>query len=199
MENQILQKSSELFIHRGFRAVTMDDIAKEMGISKKTIYLHYQSKPDLVEASVEYFYDVALGKVEKIIENSDDVISELFDVRSAFKNILSPELQTRLMYELIKYYPKVTEKLNQKRYEQFDETILENLRKGLETGYYRKEIDIELVGRFFFVTTANLCDEKLFPVEIFPLEKVDAEFLEYHLRAIVTEKGLKKLEQILNK
>jgi len=199
MEQQILQKSSEMFVNRGFRAVTMDDIAKEMGISKKTIYIHYQSKPDLVEAAVVYFYDMALKKIDQQIKNSQDVISEFYDIRSAFKNLISTELQTKLVYELVKYYPKVTEKLNQKRYEQFDETVLDNLRRGLNTGYYREDIDIQLVGRYFFITTTNLCDEVMFPSDMFSLDKVESAYLEYHLRAIVTDKGLKKLEQILNK
>ena len=201
MKETVLKKSLELFIKNGFKSVTMDDIAKELGISKKTIYQHFSAKDELVKATVDYVFTSATDKMKSIAGNCKTPIHEHFEMKNCLGDLFGQNVQASTIYQFNKYYPNLAERLQQKKHENYDFTILRNLRDGVAQGYYRDDIDIDFVGKIFFASTTAFFNDEMF-INLQSTQSIDElnyKLLEYHLRGIVTPKGLQILEQLLQK
>lgn len=201
MKETIFKKSLELFTTNGVKTVTMDDIAHELGISKKTIYLHFSSKKELVEETFEFVFDSAINRMKSVIGNCENPIQEHFAMKGSVADLFGLNIQTTMIYQFNKYYPKIAERIQKKRHDNYDLTILRNLQEGVKQGYYRADIDIDFVGKMFFSSlTAFLNDEHFDHLQNNQtIDELNYKFLEYHLRGIVTPKGLEILEELLKK
>ena len=198
MKEKILHKAEELFLTYGFKSVTMDDIANQMGISKKTIYAHFKNKTQLVkESTLNIFENISKG-IDCICTLNKNPIEELFEIKSFIMKQLKGE-KTSPQYQLSKYYPEIHNSLKKKQFELMQDCVTDNITKGVTQGLYRTNLNIEFVSRIYFVGVTGIKDEELFPTEKFPKQQLVENYLEYHLRGIVTKKGLSKLIQILNK
>ncbi|UKM65976.1 TetR/AcrR family transcriptional regulator [Flavobacteriaceae bacterium GSB9] len=194
MREQIINKAQHLFLNFGFKSVTMDDIANDMGISKKTIYVHFKNKTKLVEAvTFEVFENICEG-IDGICNTAPNPIEQLYDIKLFVMRYLNNE-KTSPQFQLKKYYPNIYRQLHLKQFEKMHQSVIESLQKGVDTGLFRKNIDIDFVSRIYFNGMTGIKDENFFPQDQFPMEYLLESFLEYHLRAIVTEKGI----EILNK
>lgn len=193
MRETILQTASQMFLNHGFKSVTMDDIANEMGISKKTIYTHYSNKNDLVKATADYVFNVITSAIEKCALESENPIKELYNIKEVIADLLKDE-NSSPQHQMQKYYPKIHRELMSRQFSRIILSITDNLERGVQQGLYRKEINIPFIARLYFGSMNLTKSEDLFPNQEFPKKMVKDQFLEYHLRGIITPKG----EQILN-
>jgi AcrR family transcriptional regulator len=198
VKEKILNKTIELFLTLGAKSVTMDDIAKELGISKKTIYSYFPNKENLVEAVTFRVFEQINDGINKICKANYNPIEELFIVKDLILKQLKNE-RSSPQFQLEKYYPKIFNNLKKKKFGSVERCIDKNLKKGISEGFYRKEIDIRLITRLYFIGILGIKNEELFKREEFSVLYLMDSFLEYHLRALVTEKGLKTLENIIKK
>ena len=99
-------------------------------------------------------------------------------------------------YQLQKYYPEIYQSLKFKQFEIMQQCVIENLKKGIDQKLYRKKLDVDFVSRVYFLGITGIKDETIFPFEKFPKIKLMENYLEYHLRGIVTSKGLDILKTI---
>jgi AcrR family transcriptional regulator len=196
MEKKILNKSNELFLTYGFKSVTMDDIAEKLGISKKTIYAYYKTKTDLVKASVLDVFNAISSGIDQICSIQSDSMEELFKIKEFVLEHLKSEKSSPI-YQLKKYYPKFYQELQKKQFEVMHDCVQENLKSGITTGYYRKDIDIDFISRIYFSGFTMIKDIELFPRGQHNMKELVTDYLDYHIRAIATEKGIKKLNQLL--
>jgi AcrR family transcriptional regulator len=197
MREKIIQKSAELFLTLGFKSVTMDDIANEMGISKKTIYVHFENKTKLVEAVTFTVFENICQGIDCICEASHNPIEELYDIKMYVMQYLKNE-KTSPQYQLKKYYPQIYQRLHFKQFEKMHESVKESIQKGIDTQLFRSNIDVDFISRMYFNGMAGIKDETIFPQTLFTMDYLMENYLEYHLRAIVTEKGLKILDKFIN-
>lgn len=196
MRTKIIQKSAELFLTLGFKSVTMDDIANELAISKKTIYVHFANKTKLVEAvTFEVFANICDG-IDGICNTSPNPIQELYDIKLFVMQYLKNE-RTSPQFQLKKYYPQIYNRLHLKQFEKMHESVKDSLQKGIDTNFYRPEINVDFISRMYFNGMTGIKDDTFFPNELYNMETLMENFLEYHLRAIVTEKGLKELNKFI--
>lgn len=196
MKDQILDKATDMFLTHGFKSVTMDDIASEMGISKKTIYQHFSNKDTLVKATtINLFEKISCG-IDEIILANKNPIEELFTIKDFVMKNLKNESASPI-YQLQKYYPKVHKSLMIKQFDKMGSCVIENLKKGIQLGLYRKELNMELIGRFYFAGMSSIKDVELFNPEQFSSKEVQLGYLEYHLRGICTTKGIEYLTKII--
>lgn len=172
----------------------MDDIANEMGISKKTIYVHFPNKTKLVEAVTFELFETICDGIDGICEASNNPIEELYDIKMFVMHHLKSE-KSSPQFQLKKYYPKIYDVLKLKQFEKMHESVKESLQKGVDTELFRPKINVDFISRMYFNGMTGIKDHSIFPQEIFTMDYLMESYLEYHLRAIVTEKGL----QILNK
>jgi len=198
MKEKILHKASDMFLNLGFKSVTMDDIAGELGMSKKTIYSHFATKLKLVQAATFYVLDNINDTICSVCSANHNPIEEIFIIKSMVHDQLKNE-KSSPAYQLQKYYPKIFKQVKDKQFESVNLCIVENLKRGIEGGLYRNNIDIDLITRFYFSGNMSLTNNDLFPPDVYAIAALKDAFLEYHVRAIATEKGLTTLINILKK
>ncbi len=198
MREKIIQKSTELFLNLGFKSVTMDDIANEMGISKKTIYVHFSNKTKLVETVTFHLFETICDGIDDICDASNNPIEELYDIKMFVMHHLKNE-KSSPQYQLRKYYPQIYSALKFKQFEKMHESVQESLQDGVNTGLFRNTIDVDFISRMYFNGMTGIKDPAIFPNQKFSMEYLMESYLEYHLRAIVTDKGLTILNQFITK
>ena len=199
MRENIINRSMRLFLNLGFKGVTMDDIANDMGISKKTIYAHFKNKEELVEAIAFKILDNKYKSIDALSQNSahPNPIEELYLFNIYFIHHLKDQ-NTLPQFQLKKYYPKIYEIIHYNLFEKMRFSFLQTLEYGKIDGVFRKTIDINFISRMYFTVMTGIMENLPFPKETskipFPLES----YLEYHLRAIVTDRGKDLLNNFIN-
>ncbi|MGF1559924.1 MAG: TetR/AcrR family transcriptional regulator [Flavobacteriaceae bacterium] len=197
MKEKILEKATDMFLTLGFKSVTMDDLANEMGISKKTIYAHFDNKTMLVEESTDYLFETISKGIDFICSLKKNPIEELYEIKK-FAMLHLKDEKSSPQYQLQKYYPKIHESIRQKQFEMMQDCVVDNVKQGIEQGIYRENLNVDFVSRIYFTGVTSIKDLKLFPVNRFPIAALMDDYLEYHLRGIVTPKGRKILNAIIN-
>lgn len=196
MKETILKKAGETFLKFGFKSVTMDDIANEMGISKKTIYKYFSNKEELVDESLDFLHKSIHNAVSCICEQGFNAIQENFEIKKIFKDLFK-NTDDSPMFQLQKYYPKTYKKLMADEFCMFKDCIFKNIAKGIEEGLYRKDIDIDITTKFYFSLVMSVHDTNLYTYNKNTVKRLEMKVLEYHTRAIATEKGIQILEEQL--
>ena len=194
---KIQQKATELFINLGFKSVTMDDIAHEMGISKKTIYTHFSNKTALVkDCAYQALANISAG-IDKICAKKKNPIEELYEIKHFVSQQLKGE-KSSPQFQLQKYYPAIYQSIREQQFERMEICVVENIKRGVTQGIYRENLNIDFISRIYFSGVQSIKDDTLFPVEKFNKQELVDAFLEYHLRGIVTPKGRETLNKIIN-
>ena len=198
MEQKIVEKSTELFLNLGFKSVTMDEIASALGVSKKTIYKYFNNKTDLVNAVTNHVFDSISCGIDHICHLNMNPIDELFSIKRFVMEHLKDE-KSSPQYQLQKYYPKIFLSLKKKQFEVMQECVIDNLKKGIELGLYRPNIDLEFIFRIYFNGLTGIKDNDMFPLKNYSMKTLLNFYYEYHLMGICTAKGIKQLENQLEK
>ena len=198
MKNKIIIRATELFLSLGFKSVTMDDLAQSMGISKKTIYQFFKNKDQLIRSCTRSIQTKLVEEFNEIRKNAGNPIIELFQVKKEVMKILG-NTETAPQFQLQKFYPEIYKELKDREFELVGKNLQESLERGINSGYFRKEINIDFIMRIYLNGLAGVRDINLFPIKEFKVEQVLEEFIEYHLRAISTKKGLTLLNRIYKK
>ena len=197
MKEKILHKATDMFLNYGFKSVTMDDIANGMGISKKTIYTHYSNKTKLVEECTNTLFEFISNGIDQICALEKNPIKELYEIKKFVMMHLKDE-KSSPQYQLQKYYPKIYEVLKVKEYKVMSVCVVENIKKGLSLGIYRPNLNVDFVSSIYYSGVFAIKDNTLFPNTEFKMPTLEDYLLEYHLRGIVTPKGRKILNEIIN-
>jgi len=197
MKEKILEKATDMFLNLGFKSVTMDDLANEMGISKKTIYAHFENKTQLVDDSTSHLFCAISEGIDYICSLQKNPIEELYEIKKFVMLHLKDE-KSSPQYQLQKYYPKIYSSMRASQYEVMQDCVVDNIKRGMDQGIYRENLHIDFVSRIYFSGVTSIKDHTLFPVNNFPMAELMDNYLEYHLRGIVTPKGRKILNSIIN-
>ncbi len=196
MKEEILKTATELFLDQGFKSITMDDIAREMGMSKKTVYTFYKNKEQIISESASYLFTSITGGIDVICSRQTNPIQELYDIKKFVLEHLNGE-RTSPMYQLQKYYPKIYQKMRQGQYDYMQSCVTDNLQRGIEHGLFISDINVQFVSRIYFTGMTGIKDAGIFPQSQFPANDLYEMYLEYHIRGIVTPKGRKILNKII--
>ena len=196
MKEQILNKATEMFLTLGYKSVTMDEIATEMGISKKTIYQHFANKNDLVEASTMLLFQRISDGVDLIRAEEHNPIVEFFIIRDFLSHILKDETSSPL-HQLQKFFPLIFKTLRDYQFDKMHACMYENIERGIASGFYRPDINIDFVSRIYFSGVVATKDAQVFPESLYKMDKLTLQFLDYHLRSLVTASGLEVLTKTI--
>ena len=194
MREEIVKESTTLFLKYGFKSVTMDEIAQHMRISKKTIYNHFPNKEQLVEESAIAHFEFIIDRIKIISNQAKDPIIELYQLKKEATQHLSNEKNSP-QYQLQKFYPKIYVGLKKREFRELGKFFSNSIRKGINTGLFRSDLDVDFVTRIFFNGIRGISDIELFPIENYKIDHLMIVFSEYHLRAISTSVGIEKLEK----
>lgn len=190
---KILIKSKELFFKLGVRSITMDDLARELGISKKTLYKYFDNKSDLVNAVLIQHFDDEKCLMERVTGQADNAIEEIMLIA---KNVMKQfrKIHPSSIYDLKKYYPKAWVIVEKFKSEFIHSSIMNNITRGKLQGYYRTEIHEEVIAKLYSNNIDLLVNPTNFPATEYNFAELYKEFLNYHLHGIVTEKGYNYLK-----
>ncbi len=186
-----------MFMTLGFKSVTMDDIARELGISKKTIYQYYSNKTDLVEASTSTLFENVSCGIDGIMLTAKNSIEEVFLIREFIKKNVNEDASP--FYQLQKFFPEIASSLRTRQFHKVHSCMVLNIHKGIDDGLFRNDIDVEFISRMYFTGLTGIKDQDIFPHSLYTMDEATVKFLEYHLRAIVTSKGQIILDQFISK
>ena len=187
-KEQIIRRTLDLFTKMGIKSLNMGDIASFQKISKKTLYHFFRDKNDLVCSCVEYELAQTDKMLKEIIERGLNAIDESYEISRFVVNQLS-ELPPTLFSELESFYPDAFDLLEKHRKECVGENINRNLKKGLEEGLYRREINVEIVSAIYLSLLYNFLSSRLMDTRKFSFREIYEEMFKYHIYGISSEKG----------
>ncbi len=186
---KIIETAANLYQKFGIKSVTMDDVAHECMISKKTLYKYVNDKIDLLQKTIKFEF-LKYGKVFKEISdrglNAVEEVVEIHKILTKMLKIYNPATE----YDLLKYYPVVHREFSEQKAMQVYEMMKTNLQKGIDEGLYCKDINIELVAKQRVIFQVQKIENSVVSYKEFMKPKAVKYMLLYHMRAICTPKGL---------
>jgi AcrR family transcriptional regulator len=194
MKEKIIAKASDMFLRLGFKSITMDDIASEMCISKKTIYKFFCNKELLVQESTAYIHKEVHETINTILKLNHNAIEENFKIRKMFGEMFKSSADSSPIYQLKKHYPEIYEKVMLREVNECSMWFRQNIIKGIESGLYRTDLDIDTYVKFYYILIFNINENTVSEKEA---QKLELEALEYHTRAMATQAGIIELEKHL--
>jgi AcrR family transcriptional regulator len=195
--DRIIQGGGELFLTAGIKSVTMDDIAKHLGMSKKTIYQFFKDKNELVIALVKKKLQQDEDQMCDIIGKSANVIEEMINMMKCSEEIFS-RINPIVIHDLQKYHPEAWQHFQSFKADVIVHTLEELLTKGINQGYIRPDIDVKIMARMRVHQVEMGFNSHIFPIAEFSTWKVQYQLLEHFNFGICTLKGYKLLNEYKN-
>ena len=196
MKEDIVKCALNDFMQYGFKTFTMDDLANKMGMSKKTLYEHFPSKQDLVDACLDYALEMSCTNVTTFVQGEGSVIENVYRNQKKVQEVFNIN-SDRPIWELQKYYPKTYERM-EGEFAKTDALFIDKLlEKGSQEGLFRKDINVNFYKVFYTSVQPLRSITHTFPEREFPFWETIYTILEYFFRILVNEKGLKELERVL--
>ncbi len=192
----IVSRVHELYTKYGIKSVTMDDVARHLGISKKTLYKHVTDKDDLVDKVIDYEIEMLNKGMECKQKQNLNAIEELLIV-SKILNQKMKGLNLATLYDLRKYYPHHYERFTKARRDKMFENVMANIEKGQREGLFRTDLNASIIARIQISRVESLIDNDIFTIEEFTSDKFFYEIFIYHIRGIANQKGIEFLENEL--
>jgi AcrR family transcriptional regulator len=198
MKERILEKANELFMRYGIRSITMDEIAAQLGISKKTIYQFYADKDEIVEAVVGQ--EIKRNELECVHfrNDSENAVHEIFLAMLEMEEMLKG-MNPLIMYDLEKHHPKSYKKFKDHKLQFLFSSIKENLQRGKNEELYRPEINIDIAARHRIESVFMAFNPDVFPHNRYKMSELLSEIAYLFLYSIATLKGRKMIEKYMQK
>jgi len=197
-KERILAKAEELFMRYGIRSITMDDIARDLAISKKTIYQFFQDKDDLVYQMGLRHFNQDKNDICQIMESAGNAIDEVIAMSRHLKNNLKG-VNPSLLFDLQRYHPKAWSLWQEHKKGFIIEQVKKNIEQGVQEGLYKADLNIEILAILRVTEVEMAFDSNLFPPDKFDILTIQITFLEHFIRGIVTPKGFALLEEYFTK
>lgn len=194
---KILDRCIRLFMKYGVKSLTMDDIAGQLGMSKKTLYQYFENKEDLVIKATEHHFRLENQAILGLCAHSSNAIDEMLNI-SQWISAQMQGINPVLIFDLKKHHPKAWHLFEQHRNSDVYRCILHNLQRGVQEGLYRSDMCPDIIARSYIGRMEVVIDPELFPPDQFGFAAIHKEFIHYHIRGIASSKGLKYLETIQN-
>jgi AcrR family transcriptional regulator len=193
-QERIVQKAHEMFMRYGVRSISMDEIASQLGVSKKTIYHFFADKDALVDAVIDIELNDNTEECRLHKEKSENPVHEFFIAMEMVMEMLKM-MNPTLLFDLQKYHPSAFKKINDHKNKFLFKLIRENLDKGVEEGLYRPEINKDILTRFRIASIFLTFNPELLPLgKNTPADMVEEMTLNF-LHGLVSPKGLKLIQK----
>ena len=189
-KDKILKGAEELFTKYGVRSISMDDIARHLTVSKKTLYQHFADKEDIVTMACKNHLERNAGEFDEARSTAKNAIDELAKLSVCLKRNMA-ELNPSLLYDLQKYHPKAWAVWVNHKNKFIRASVERNLKQGIEEGYFRPEINPQIMAAMRLELVQIAFDEEIFPREHFRLSEVQMQIFDHFVFGLVTDIGRK--------
>ena len=190
IRDRILHKAHDLFNRHGIRRVTMDEIASQLGMSKKTIYQFFADKDELVKAITEEHLQKNRESCSLEKTKATDAIHEIFLTLDMMQEMLG-YINPTMIHDLEKFHPDSFEKFNQFKEQYLYNVVKDNLTWGIAEGLYREELNKEVITKLRLNLIFLPFNQDIFPQNKYNLAEVAKEIIEHYLYGLATAKGYK--------
>jgi len=194
---QILQAAEELFFHYGIKTITMDDIAKHLGISKRTIYENFATKDEVVSSLMNNHLEHMVETCRARFAGSSNAIEEIILMMQNMREMFG-RMNPHILFDLKKFHPKVWKRFKDFKNDFLLKSITDNIERGKTEGIYRKNIDVAVLARMRIEQVEMVWNPEIFPSPTFDLKEVQLSILEHFLYGITNIKGHKMVEKYKN-
>jgi hypothetical protein len=188
MQDRILNKARELMFQTGVKHVTMDDLANQLGISKKTIYHYFKDKDTLVSSVVENELTNHEVFCNHSVMAADNAVHEIFLLMNVIQEMFT-RMNPLALFEIEKYYPDAYEKIKNHKDHYIFSMISNNLEKGIKEGLYRKDVDVNILSKYRLETSLIPFNIQVFHPSKFDMLKVNLQIIEHFVYGVATLEG----------
>ncbi|NPA34790.1 MAG: TetR/AcrR family transcriptional regulator [Chlorobi bacterium] len=195
LREKIVDTAEELYLKHGVIAVSMDDIAHQLGISKKTLYQVFSSKEELVKEAVQRRFDKIVKAIEQFNIESKSPVEELVKIEDLMFENLQYQKESPI-YQLKRAFPDIAQWLLTQLREYILNYLKDNIERGQREGIYKQEIDPEFTSRLFYASLIGSTEPEVFPVSKYSSANVSQKILEFFMHAMLTEKGMELWKSI---
>ena len=193
-KERLLVKAHELFLKYGLRSVSMDDIAAQLGMSKKTLYQYYADKDELVNAVFEGMLNLNKSQCLETANRGENAIHEVFLSFDMVQELLS-SMNPSVLFDLQKYHPTANQKFLDFKNQFLYKMLVSNLQRGVEQGLYRDDVDIDIIARYRLYSVMLSFNPDVFPSNKGNLVRIEQQLQEHFLNGLATPKGQKLIQK----
>ena len=194
IREKIVAGAAELFMRFGVRSVTMDEVARELGMSKKTLYQSFSNKDELVVEVSKLHIQMEREQFEEVEKSASDAIDELYRITSCLRKMMQG-LNPSLLFDLQKYHPDAWQMFLNFKHDFIKTAVARNVKNGIDEGNYRKEINPEVMARMRMEQVQAVFDPKVFPSQEFDLVEVQLQVLDHFIHGLLSDQGKIKFKE----
>ena len=187
---KILGVSAELFSQYGFKTITMDDIARRAGISKKTLYQHFVNKQEVVQAAMNWYQSQISDQCHAALADSENAVEGMVKITDVLAQTFK-RINPLALLELQRFFPESHKTFRETLFDKDMKSIRDNILRGIEEGHYRPEINAELLATYRMESCLIMLQPNLLLNDRYNTEIVSTEIFEHFLYGIMTAKGVK--------
>lgn len=193
VKQNIIETATRLFQQSGIRNVSIDDVCAALRISKKTFYQHFNKKEDLVNDVITSMQQQHVDFFEKHARSMNAIDMFIFSIKQAKKTV--DHKSFIMWHDLEKFYPALCQRHESHKRDLIRETFEKNVRQGIEEGYFRKDLDIELISLFHTIQIKNTFGLMLEENKKYTMKRLVDFFVDLMIHLLANEKGLKYIEE----
>lgn len=197
IKERIIKCAGKLFFTRGIKRVTMDEIASEIGVSKRTIYENFNDKTQLLKEVLDYFQHEHDCNLKRMTEEADNVIEVIIGILHYGLESIKM-INPLFMEDLQKFYPRIWDESFRKSRESGHMKLQRLVERGKREGLLRPDINPHLVAKIFYEQITLIHNNEAFPVDEFPRKELFENIVLNFGRGISTPKGVETLEKLLS-
>jgi AcrR family transcriptional regulator len=190
IREKIQKGAEELFMRYGVRSISMDDIARHLSVSKKTLYQHFTDKEDIVTVTCKAHLERNASEFHAIRHTAKNAIEELAQLSVCLKRNMQ-DMNPSLLFDLQKYHPKAWGVWMDHKNKFIRDSVVRNLKQGIEEGYFRPDMDPEVIAAVRLELVQLAFNEEIFPRERFKLPEVQMQIFDHFVFGLLTDKGRK--------
>lgn len=190
MREQIIEKSSELFVKIGFNIITMDDLADELNISKRTLYKFFTNKKSLVQEAAVFLEEKFHSKLLSVKSLNCNAVKEHFEIQKVF-NSLVEIIGVLQLNQLKKKYPDIHKCMTSIDHQTFNSFMKDNFAKGITEGYFRSDLNQDRCIEFYYKMRLSIIENTSYLKH--KAKEMELSALIYHLNSVTTERGKEEL------
>ena len=198
ISEKIKSESAALFLRYGIKSITMDDISRSLGISKKTIYQSFKDKNEIVCMVAKDFLEQESASISDIYKSRSNAIEKLYMFSAMMRETFS-KINSNVLFDLKKYYPDAWDFYIRFKHDVFYNSIITLLNQGIREGFFRKELNPDVIAKIRLEQVQWIFDDQIFPPDQFDFKEVQLQIFEHFVYGIVTPKGFELLEELAKK
>lgn len=195
-KKEIIAQATAVYLKYGIKSVTMDEMARQLGISKKTLYSFVADKNELVEQCVLMSHADEVCRIADISTRYTNAIDEILEISRSVAGELK-RIHPSIFFDLAKYHPNALKLMNTHKHDYVRGCVMNNLRKGIEQGLYRANLNVEILSTIYLATIDHIMLGEIFDERETSLDLIYKEYFRYHIKGIASARGIEYLNELI--